>query len=761
MIDSLLKILAVLNEVDQMRDLPPHFTDFSHGFHAYPPLPTQFLEKSYVQRVLLTRLRSPALFKSASLNPQLLQWIEGNQALKGSLPHASSICYHLNDYIYPTMLCDKKLFEVSVSFEKRFGVYGEDVQVEVSIQSLLQLPLPLFGIQAHFHPEGILDPLFLTPQMNQHFNDVTKEENEAGERRSGLLFEGGSTPFISQENCEQFSFPIRIEEKYRRSDLHVTISHFHFYLITKQLDTKNGSLEDVNLQAEKEEEEEDESEVVTIPDSFEIETYFRVNAPIFEHLVVIEHQDLSLKKICRDPSSYLTLHPHSPHLTISYPPDIPSFTQYSLHRLDLHFQSNQDEIIDGRVNLTVDPYSNSSQPDSLFFWWKDSSSMGEETLFRPFPIPPDDTQPGTVLLLKYIPPNSDFHFPLYVRSLKQGNHQITLKVEYIPSNTISTPVSVIFSFKVNFSKPFTIASSTSTTMDWTGGVKREGKHHFVLDGSNYHQNFTIDNLHPQPLIIEEISVHEMVTSTSLPTTFELKERIISSPLDLFVRERYSFPLKRRGELEENNMSVSTSLTSPTSSKNQEGVKILWRRSDDEVYLEDEEMREGIMEFVEGLDPHVDEKTDEVHPLLEPSAAIQSTQTTIIPVTSPQVFPAPFDVSTSFPEHCIIGDTYLIELSITNCLPTQESISIFVEETKIGSSTPIPQCFVSGDMKKNVVLPSQSTIYLSWVVLPLFEGEMVSPHIRLLWNKTKSPVIEVGTYKSPRHIEVFPSDHPMN
>ncbi|HIB77692.1 MAG TPA: hypothetical protein EYO58_08805, partial [Flavobacteriales bacterium] len=438
------------------------------------------------------------------------------------------------------------------------------------------------GIRTHFYPSHIISPIYLQSDSN---ND--------GEE-SSFLFNNGSSPFIQPNEVNSFSFEIQIEEENKPEngeELLVAISHLEFFLMS--------------LQGEEEEDEEKEEGNEEFPTSIvSHHSLLHVNTPMYENTLVSQaHPTLSLRKISSDPSEYLILHTHSPHITFDKPEPPPHLVQFSLHRLDLRFNSKEDEIINGKVSFSVDPYSNSSHPDSLFFWWRrsdviivnkeddtedtddeeeeknemDGSDDDDDDIFRPFPILSHETQPKTRLKLKFIPPHSPFHFPIYVRSLKQGNYKITMTIEYIPYHTVQSPVSVVFHFTVNFSKPFTISSSTSTPMDWMMGLKKEGKQSFLLEDSTYIQHFSIDNLFEKDLIIDEIVVHsrsllEDEDSSHFQDSHNHQPSYqstspnhshVTDPLSLGMRERFLFSISRIASMDETQNA-------------HEGVRMLWR-----------------------------------------------------------------------------------------------------------------------------------------------------------------------------------------
>eukprot|EP00596_Hydrurales_sp_CCMP1899_P003570 CAMPEP_0119040906 /NCGR_PEP_ID=MMETSP1177-20130426/10972_1 /TAXON_ID=2985 /ORGANISM="Ochromonas sp, Strain CCMP1899" /LENGTH=811 /DNA_ID=CAMNT_0007006435 /DNA_START=2524 /DNA_END=4959 /DNA_ORIENTATION=+ len=168
-----------------------------------------------------------------------------------------------------------------------------------------------------------------------------------------------------------------------------------------------------------------------------------------------------------------------------------NFLQGPIQRLDLIFKSGDNHVINGKVYVSSD-YSPSSINAALF-WTPDinalesipivqrSSDVLDSIQFHPVMLN-SIYQPEEPILLPYVPPNTVYCIPLFLRSEIKNSFKLKILSEFLPKFENNSTVSKEFEINISFLKPLNINFVLSSYNDYECGIIRDESIHTVLQG---------------------------------------------------------------------------------------------------------------------------------------------------------------------------------------------------------------------------------------------------------------------------------------
>jgi len=158
-----------------------------------------------------------------------------------------------------------------------------------------------------------------------------------------------------------------------------------------------------------------------------------------------------------------------------------SILQGVVHRIDVAFDSREDEVRNGYLYLSVDPPP--TRTKSAFFWMPNAMAISdresgwtEEQIdrvpFHPLALDEESLQPANCFKIPSQSNNAKFGTALYVMSEVAGVFTITIKLEYVNSSLLSIPVTKEFNIKCEVVRPFAVNFTISSLRDAPCGVQR-------------------------------------------------------------------------------------------------------------------------------------------------------------------------------------------------------------------------------------------------------------------------------------------------
>jgi hypothetical protein len=168
-----------------------------------------------------------------------------------------------------------------------------------------------------------------------------------------------------------------------------------------------------------------------------------------------------------------------------------NFLQGPIQRFDLIFKSGDNHVINGKVYVSSDYAPNSI--NAALFWTADisalesipmakrSSDVLDSIQFHPVLLN-SINQPEQPILLPYIPPNTVYCIPLFLRSEIKNSFKLKILSEFLPKFENNSTVSKEFEIHISFLKPLNINFILSSCNNNECGIIRDESIHTVLQG---------------------------------------------------------------------------------------------------------------------------------------------------------------------------------------------------------------------------------------------------------------------------------------
>ena len=212
--------------------------------------------------------------------------------------------------------------------------------------------------------------------------------------------------------------------------------------------------------------------------------------------------------------------------------------QGTIQRLNFVFNGGEHEMLHGRIFVQSDynqlRNNNNNSGDNHFFWYPNTTSFDFESAndyfssqrnldmiqFHPYSISGRDDQPVFPMKIEDQGLNSTFACPLFIKSDLQGDINIKIRVEYIPSVFLQkTTISKEFTVKVRVLKPFGMNFNISSLSDPHCGTDKKQGTTTVLRGDNIDLAATLDCVNS---LASDVEVLVMTVMTKDATVFDEK-----------------------------------------------------------------------------------------------------------------------------------------------------------------------------------------------------------------------------------------------
>jgi uncharacterized protein (DUF58 family) len=110
--------------------------------------------------------------------------------------------------------------------------------------------------------------------------------------------------------------------------------------------------------------------------------------------------------------------------------------------------------------------------------------------------------------------------------------------------------------------------------------------------------------------------------------------------------------------------------------------------------------------------------------------------------------APFDVKVEAPTSCVVGEEVYMTVRIQSNLASSERMRLQMT---------IPKTMVvTGKMATSLDIAPHGTHIVSTAMIPLQCGSTHLPHIRIIWDRINTAVIDMSPQGSGRTLYVHPS-----
>ena len=574
------------------------------------------------------------------------------------------------------------------------------------------------------------------------------------------------------------------------------------------------------------------------------------------------------------PISYLEL--LSPVPTVDDSPIC--ILQGTIQRVNFVFTSGNHKMLQTKVYLKSDYHqlrngsgsgSGKEVPeDSPFFWYpnisslqpngKDFSSQNSlDTIhFHPFTNSADQNQPIYPLTVNNQEVNSLFACPVFIKSDVQGDINLTLKVEYVPSIFLKNAIVKEFNVKIRVLKPFGMNFNISSLSDpHCGSEKKQGTSN-VLRGDLINMAASLDCVNSLAFDVEvlvmtvttknatiftdtqtdeniDVPVFKLANNnatvlgeedtqdsvcdllrygvTHLPaaspvtdtdtSTKTQSNRLVKSYITQRIGEKQTVILQKgeayvgsadllclplesaettlgmkyKNMFSEMNASISASMGD---------IIVNWRINDpfffravdlspfqiNESQKEEERetpinnsknsgassASESALSWLLPLAEHLPVPSSPSDAPPVPSNPVSPLNTLIthtrvcnmlFSVPKVQVIDAPFAVTIDTPAVVNFGESFTIHLHVFNKLQTMERVVMVAELTS--------EFLMTGGSYQALEVAPHASLAIDLTLVPLIAGQVPLPHVCLTCERTKSTVLEFGTYTIPRHVFVKP------
>lgn len=456
-------------------------------------------------------MHQPASNNQHCSNPLIVY----NDSSMMSNSSSSSLKSLSTNYVY-----NPKFFDISIKFENITVDINQEVQVNITMKSLLQRSCMFHEMIIYFCNQSLLitfhhDMSCGLGDTNGGIHITSEEFHEKRKSSDDSNHWNYHAPIIFKPGQESiFTFPIMINEKAIQKlkssllyDAIFFIERIELVCIhsipSKYASNIHLSPYSLDIPSIDENEEISQHKVVLAihisPDGMSKSRESQLSSGSATSTVTAPIKPWSMKEITslfhmpRD-SLLQVLKPTS-HVTLVYPNpnDISSSTvtllQGPLQRLNIIFHTNIDEILDGKIYVSSD-YSPINQDDYLF-WYpssNDTRSSLDEIIFHPMVLNAS-MQPAQPFLLPSNPSQTYFNFPLFLRSELIGQFKIKLKLEYRCQETLLIPIMKEFEMKINFSRPLQVNFNVMSQCEALCGITKESAvstilHHDIITVSS-------------------------------------------------------------------------------------------------------------------------------------------------------------------------------------------------------------------------------------------------------------------------------------
>ena len=183
--------------------------------------------------------------------------------------------------------------------------------------------------------------------------------------------------------------------------------------------------------------------------------------------------------------------------------------QGTIQRLNFVFSSGKHTMLQGKVFLKSDYgqlRSSVHNYDDCHFFWYPTKSSWEETaldgplseskldsiLFHPFTNNAETNQPLYPLLIENQEVDSIFACPVFIKSDVQGDINLTIRIEYIPSIFLKNTIFKEFTVRIRVLKPFGMNFNISSLNDPHCGAEKKAGTSTVLRGDVINMAASLD-----------------------------------------------------------------------------------------------------------------------------------------------------------------------------------------------------------------------------------------------------------------------------
>jgi hypothetical protein len=189
------------------------------------------------------------------------------------------------------------------------------------------------------------------------------------------------------------------------------------------------------------------------------------------------------------------------------PPPTVNLLQGPIQRLNLIFKSGDNHIINGKVYISSDYTPNSI--NSALFWTPDikvlesipitkrNSAVFDTIQFNPVLLN-SIYQPEQPILLPYIPPNTVYCIPLFLRSenIEKNSFLKKLKIisEFLPKFEHNFTVTKEFEINISFLKPLDVNFKLSSYDNHQRGIIRDESVYTLLQGDTVNVSATLGKM---------------------------------------------------------------------------------------------------------------------------------------------------------------------------------------------------------------------------------------------------------------------------
>jgi hypothetical protein len=535
--------------------------------------------------------------------------------------------------------------------------------------------------------------------------------------------------------------------------------------------------------------------------------------------------------------------------------------QGTIQRLNFVFSSGQHKMLTGKVFMKSDYHqlrnTSNTNDDSHFFWYPNTASFSPSAVmsgdvsssqslldnihFHPFTNRADDNQPLYPIMVPDQEQDCIFACPVFIKSDVQGEINLTLKVEYIPSIFLKNTISKEFHVKIRVLKPFGMNFNITSLSDpHCGSEKKQGTSN-VLRGDMINMAASLDCVNSLASDVEvlvmtimtknatvftdartgesiDVPVFELSKNNSpiingkagestdsvcdllrngvahLPSTDQDKEstknssRVVKSYITQRKGESQTIILQKgeayvgsadlqclKLESAESNLGVKYnnmfSEANSSISASMGDIIVNWRINDPFFFRPvdlssfqtvtgghisasvGDSSSSSLMSWLLPLEKNVDvaipDSTEDVAAVPPLNTLITHTRVCnmLFSVPKVQIINAPFSVKIDSPTVASFGEAFDVRLNIFNKLNTLERLVMVAELTG--------EFLMTGGTFQVIEIAPNAEIDIVLTLVPLAAGQIPLPHICVTCERSKSTVLEFGTYTIPRHVFVKP------